>query len=65
MTNEENWHQSCFYDAGKLIESQPGGDGKMMKTAATILAMLLTMPVSYAILDQVSRKIRLKDRVKA
>ncbi len=34
----------------------------MMKTAATILAMLLTLPVSYAVLDQASRRIRLKYR---
>jgi multisubunit Na+/H+ antiporter MnhG subunit len=36
----------------------------MMKATATILVMLLTMPVSYAVLDQVSRRIRLKDRLR-
>lgn len=52
------------YDGVKQDKSQHGGDGKMIKTAVAILAMLLTMPLSYAVLDQVSRKIRLKARVR-
>jgi hypothetical protein len=37
----------------------------MMKIAATIIAMLLTMPISYAMIDQVSRRIRLRHRMGA
>jgi hypothetical protein len=34
-----------------------------MKTLATILAMFLTMPILYAMLDEVARKIRVRDRM--
>ena len=33
-----------------------------MKTIAIIIAMLLTLPISYAMLDEVVRKIRLRVR---
>ncbi len=35
----------------------------MMRTAAIIITMLLTLPISYAMLHEVSRKIRLRDRM--
>lgn len=31
-----------------------------MKTVVTILAMLLTMPILYGMLDQVTRKVRFR-----
>ena len=34
-----------------------------MKTVAAILAMLLIMPISYAMLDEVVRKVRLRDKM--
>jgi hypothetical protein len=34
-----------------------------MKTVATILIMLLTMPISYAMLDEAVRKMRIRDRI--
>jgi hypothetical protein len=34
--------------------------GKRMKTMVTILTMLLTMPILYGMLDQVTRKVRLR-----
>jgi membrane protein insertase Oxa1/YidC/SpoIIIJ len=34
-----------------------------MKTLATIVAMLLTMPIFYATLDEATRKIRLRNRM--
>ena len=34
-----------------------------MKTVAAILAMLLTMPISYAMLDEAVRKLRLRDKM--
>jgi hypothetical protein len=34
-----------------------------MKTIATILVILLTMPVSYAMLDEFMKKIRIKNRM--
>ncbi len=34
-----------------------------MNTIAVILVMLLTMPISYAMLDEVVKKVRLKDRM--
>ena len=33
-----------------------------MKTLATVVAMFLTMPIAYAMLDAASRKIRLKPK---
>ena len=35
----------------------------MIKIAATVLAMLLTMPIAYAMLDQIPMRIRLKGRI--
>ena len=40
----------------------PWRSGKM-KTVATILIILLTMPVSYAMLDEAMRKIRIRNRM--
>lgn len=34
-----------------------------MRTLATILGILLTMPVFYAMLDEATRKIRLRNKV--
>ena len=34
-----------------------------MKTIATVLVMLLAMPVSYAMLDEAMRKLRIKNRM--
>jgi len=34
-----------------------------MKIVAIILVMLLTMPVSYAMLDEVMKKIKIKNRM--
>lgn len=34
-----------------------------MKTIATILVILLAMPVSYAMLDEAMRKIRIRNRM--
>jgi len=34
-----------------------------MKTVATILVILLTMPVSYAMLDEFAKKLKIRDRV--
>jgi hypothetical protein len=31
-----------------------------MKTIATVLTMLLTMPILYAVLDEAAKKIRLR-----
>jgi len=36
---------------------------RKMKTIATILVILLTMPVSYAMLDEAMRKIRIRNRM--
>jgi hypothetical protein len=36
-----------------------------MKTIATVLVMLLTMPISYAMLDEALRKARTRNRMKA
>ncbi len=35
-----------------------------MRTVATILIILLTMPVSYAMLEVATRKIRIKSKVR-
>jgi hypothetical protein len=37
--------------------------GIEMKIVAMILVMLLTMPVSYAMLDEVMKKIKIKNRM--
>ncbi len=37
---------------------------KKVRTVATILIILLTMPVSYAMLEVATRKIRIKNRMK-
>lgn len=54
--------QSCqeFDATYKIVESWV----KNMKTVATILVILLTMPVSYAMLEVATRKIRIKNKTK-
>jgi hypothetical protein len=48
------------FDASlQIIESQV----KKMGTVAAILIILLTMPVSYAMLDVASRKIKIRNRM--
>jgi multisubunit Na+/H+ antiporter MnhG subunit len=39
------------------------GSGKM-KAVAMILVILLTMPVSYAMLDEAMKKIRIRNKMK-
>lgn len=54
--------QSCqeFDATYKIVESWV----KKVRTVATILIILLTMPVSYAMLEVATRKIRVKNRTK-
>jgi len=54
--------QSCqeFDATYKIVESWV----KKMRTVATILIILLTMPVSYAMLEVATRKIRIRNRMK-
>ena len=34
-----------------------------MKTIATVLVILLTMPISYAMLDEAMKKVRVRNRM--
>jgi hypothetical protein len=38
---------------------------RKMKTVAAILVILLTMPVSYAMLDVATRKLRIRNRMES
>lgn len=38
---------------------------RKMKTLAAILVILFTMPVSYAMLDVATRKLRIRDRMES
>jgi hypothetical protein len=59
-SNDRNLHMRQELDAICRLSK---GSGKM-KAVAMILVILLTMPVSYAMLDEAMKKIRIRNKMK-